>query len=374
MDLIELTQNLIAIPSYLGETTNELKLGEFILDYLQTLGYLQVEKQLVEDERFNIIAHDGYPPRLMFCCHLDTVPPSGAWQYDLFAGQVVDDRLYGLGACDMKGGTASLLYALQSFKATKGLFLLFDVDEEYYFKGMRKFLEAYDIHPELAVFPEPGFKIGNGHRGLIEIKFRVRGVTGHAARPDSGKNAILGVSRAVERLLATLDTYTHASLGKTSCNLAWIKGGISRANGEIDCRANKIPDVAEAVLDIRPSIAELRAQTVLDILVEQIHVQGMKLETAEIVLDFGSLCTPPQQLDKFESVLRETVGQVTYADISMGGYGEGQLLNEAFGTSCVYFGPGPEEKAHQVDEYVSIPELHKVREVFEALMKLYAQS
>jgi succinyl-diaminopimelate desuccinylase len=374
MNLIELTQQLVSIPSYLDNHTNERQLGEFIYNYLQALGHLQVEKQPVENERFNVIAHDGYPPRLMFCCHMDTVPPSGIWQYDLFAGQVVGDRLYGLGACDMKGGTASLLYALQTFKATKGLFLLFDVDEEYYFKGMRKFLEAYDVHPELAVFPEPGFKIGNGHRGLIEVKFRVRGATGHAARPDSGKNAILGVSRAVEQLLTALEAYTHLALGKTSCNLAWLKGGIVREDGEIGCRANKIPDMAEAVLDIRPSSADLRAQTVLDILREQVNAQRMQLEDAEIVLDFGSLHTPPEQLVTFEHTLQEILGKAIYDDISVGGYGEGQLLNEAFGTPCVYFGPGPGEKAHQVDEYVSIPELHKASAVFKALIKYYTQS
>jgi acetylornithine deacetylase/succinyl-diaminopimelate desuccinylase-like protein len=373
MNLIELTQQLISIPSYLDDQANEQQLGEFIHDYLQSLGYFQVEKQPVENGRFNVIAHDGYPTRLMFCCHMDTVPPSGIWQHDLFAGHIEGDHLYGLGACDMKGGTASLLYALQAVKATKGLFLLFDVDEEYYFKGMRKFLEIYNVHPELAVFPEPGFKIGNGHRGLIEVKFKVRGATGHAARPNSGKNAILGVSRAVEQLLTSLETYTHPALGKTSCNLAWLKGGIVREDGEIDCRANKIPDMAEAVLDIRPSSAELRAQTVLDILCEQVNAQGMQLEDAEIVLDFGSLYTPPEQLVTFERTVHEILGQATYDDISVGGYGEGQLLNEAFGTPCVYFGPGPEEKAHQVDEHVSIPELHKASAVFKALIKHYTQ-
>jgi acetylornithine deacetylase/succinyl-diaminopimelate desuccinylase-like protein len=373
MRLVDLTRELIAIPSYLDDQTDENQIGEFIYDYLKDLDYLQTEKQPVENGRFNIVAHDGYPAHLMFCCHMDTVPPSGNWQHNPFGGEVEGDRLYGLGACDMKGGMASLLCALQSFESTQGLFLLCDVDEEYYFKGMRSFLESHIVNPELAVFPEPGLRITNGHRGLIELRFGVRGITGHAARPGSGRNAILGISRAVEQLLIALEDYQHPALGKTSCNLACLKGGVSHADGEVDCRANMIPDLAEAVLDIRPSISDLRAQTILKMLDEQIRAQGLSLENSEIVLDFGSLYTTREELSLFEHIVREVIGNVTYDEISKGGYGEGQLLNETFGTSCVYFGPGPDNKAHQVDEYVSISELCQANRVIELLIKTYNQ-
>jgi len=249
--------------------------------------------------------------------------------------------------------------------------LLFDVDEEYYFKGMLKFLEEYNVRPELAVFPEPGLKIGNGHRGLIEVNFKVRGKSAHAARPELGKNAILGASRAVEHLLETLDTYNHPVLGKTSCNLAWLRGGIDQGNGDIGCRANKISDLAEAVLDIRPAHAELCAQTVLDILKEYLRINGYQLEDAKTELDFGSLYISPDRLIKFEKIVYEVLGQVEYDKISIGGYGEGQLLNERLGTDCVYFGPGPKEMAHQVDEFVSTQELHQASQIYKKLIENY---
>ncbi|MGD9099676.1 MAG: M20/M25/M40 family metallo-hydrolase [Anaerolineae bacterium] len=249
--------------------------------------------------------------------------------------------------------------------------MLFDVDEEYYFKGMLKFLDEYDVHPELAVFPEPGLKIGNGHRGLIEVSFQVRGQTAHAARPELGKNAILGVSRAVEHLLEALETFQHPSLGKTSCNLAWLKGGIDQGDGEIGCRANKIPDLGNAVLDIRPSRAELRAKTVLDLLAEHLTANGFQMEKANEALDFGSLYIPPERLGAFEEIVRSVLGHVEYDDISQGGYGEGQLLNERLGADCVYFGPGPQEMAHQVDEYVSLTELERATSVYAKLIERY---
>jgi acetylornithine deacetylase/succinyl-diaminopimelate desuccinylase-like protein len=371
MDLVELIRRLVSIPSYVDIENNECQLGEFIFDYLQALKTLHVDKQPVENGRFNIIAHDGSPPRLLFCCHMDTVPPSGEWCRAPFAGQIEDDRLYGLGACDMKGGTATLLHVLQSFQETRGLFLLFDVDEEYYFKGMLKFLDEYDVRPELAVFPEPGLKIGNGHRGLIEVSFKVRGKTAHAARPELGKNAILGASRAVEHLLGILETCEHPSLGKTACNLAWLKGGIDKGDGEIGCRANKIPDLAEVILDIRPAVIKLRARTVLDLLTENLAINGFQLEKAREVLDFGSLYIPPKRLGKFEEIVRSTLGMVEYDDISQGGYGEGQLLNERLSVDCVYFGPGPKEMAHQADEFVSLTELNQAASVYTRLIEQY---
>lgn len=378
MDVVELTQQLIAIPSYVdGESgVNEAKLGAYVEQFLRHLGYLNVERQVVASERFNVIAHDGHPPRLMFCCHLDTVPASGHWSCDPYGGEVIGDRLYGLGAADMKGGIACLLHALTAFAKTKGLWLLFDVDEEYYFQGMLKFLEEYRIQPELAVFTEPGMDIQNGHRGLIEVGFRVRGSTGHASRPDTGRNAILGATRAVEHLLERLKSFDDPTLGESSCNLAFLRGGIyvgedDAGNTLIAERANKIPDVAEVVLDLRPAVSTLRAQTVLELLNNYLVSEGFSMDKVETRLDFGALLVAKDQLTIIESVVREIMGTAKYANISEFGYGEGQLLNERLGVPCVYFGPGPGETAHQVDEYVSISEMQQTRDVYRRLIEHY---
>jgi len=371
MDLIELTQKLISIRSYVDEETNERELGEWIFGYLLGLGNFHVEKQTVKDDRFNVIAHDGHSPRLMFCCHMDTVLASGQWLHPRFAGGTTDRKIYGLGAVDMKGGTASLLHALQSFAQTKGLFLLFDVDEEYDLKGILKFLEKYQITPELAVFPEPGdLEIHNGHRGLIEISFRVRGATAHASRPELGRNAILGATRAVQILTMRLGEYEHPVLGRSVCNLAHLHGGIDE-EGRIGNQSNKIPDIAEVVLDLRPATPDLRAQRVLDIIREQLESNGFRMEQPETRLDFGSLYISQDNLRDFESLVRQQLGEAKYADIRFDGFGEGQLVNERLGVNCVYFGPGPKDIAHQVDEFVEISQLEKASAVYRALIAKY---
>ena len=199
MNLIEITQKLISIPSFIDSQTNEKEIGDFIYEYLKNIPYLQVEKQEVENGRFNIIAKDSNDPKLLVTCHMDTVEPKVGWKYN--QEEIGNNKLYGLGSCDMKGGTACILDALKEFDKTNGLALLFYCDEEYDFKGMKKFIEEYSFKPELILSPEAtNLEIINGCKGVIEICFRVKGKTGYAARPKEGNNAINEVIKIIDSL------------------------------------------------------------------------------------------------------------------------------------------------------------------------------
>src|SRR5688572_17913481 len=100
MHPFELTKELMAIPSVTG---TEARLAEFLSSHLATLGY-RVERQDVAGDRFNIFAYAG-EGRVMFCTHLDTVPPA------TIPVREDDDFLYGRGACDTKGIIAAMLAA-----------------------------------------------------------------------------------------------------------------------------------------------------------------------------------------------------------------------------------------------------------------------
>lgn len=384
MDLVELAQKLVSIESYLDERTNEKEIGEFIYSYLRELNF-EVKKQIVEGERFNIIATDGHSPRLMFCCHMDTVHPGEGWTLDKFQGIIENNRLYGLGACDMKGGIASLLYALNSFKKTKGLLLLFDVDEEYDFKGMKKFIESFNYHSiELAVFPEPtDLKINNGQRGLIEIYFRTKGESGHAALASPEKNVILRTFHAIENLIRYLKEYTHPELGEPSCNLAYLMGGLDKGirKGnrqwltDLGREGNVIPDISEAVIDIRTTNPEINAISTLNYLRSYLENNGFKMEGERIRHDYKSMFIPREQLLFVEKVICDVIGEQKperlYSNLKESGYGEKEMLYSKFKVPCIEFGPGPGKNAHSPNEYVNIPELSKVSEVFKKLIEIY---
>ncbi|MGC8483914.1 MAG: peptidase dimerization domain-containing protein, partial [Thermodesulfobium sp.] len=244
----------------------------------------------------------------------------------------------------------------------------------YYFKGMNKFLEKYNQKPELAIFLEPGMKIKNGHRGVIEIYFKVRGVTGHSARPELSKNALFGIIKAIDLAKVMVENYKTANLGNSTINLAYLRGGISTKDEHgneviIEC-GNKIPDVAEGVTEIRSSVKDI-SDTILENFKKSLISDGFSIDKLEKRIDKNPLFVERSKLLKFEKIIEIELGGVEYANISKYGYGEGQILNETLGVDCVYIGPGPDDSAHKVDEYVLINELKSMENIIISLINGY---
>ncbi|WP_372370449.1 M20 family metallopeptidase [Candidatus Uabimicrobium sp. HlEnr_7] len=369
MSVIELTQKLVEIPSYVDGECDEHRLMKFIEAYVQKNTQLTTYRQHVENNRYNLIVHDNHPAKLIFFCHMDTVLPSSGWKHDMFGGKISEKKLYGLGAVDMKGGLACALYAATHVKDTQGLHLVFDVDEEYYFKGIQKYIAQNNPPAQLAIFPEPGMKIRNGHRGVIEIYFRMHGSAGHASRPHEGKNAITGLAQAVTYIENKLCDYSHPSLGKSTCNLSFLHGGSNPGKQDnpyilVDKCANKIPDIAEAILDIRPAQETVNGKFIVELLQEFANDHGYGLSNIEIRLDYGSFHIEKEQLHDFANIIARHVKGDIFADAKKFGYGEGQLVHEMLGIPCAYFGPGPTHKAHEIDEYVETDELVTVEKIF----------
>ena len=100
---INLAQNLVRIPSVSGEG-GEVELARFIANYFIDR-QIKVEWQEVEEGRANLIAEIegilGEGPNLLNG-HLDTVPLGSGWTYPPLGGEIIENRLYGRGACDMK--------------------------------------------------------------------------------------------------------------------------------------------------------------------------------------------------------------------------------------------------------------------------------
>lgn len=110
MEEVKLLKKFISIPSYVDKDakTDESKLAEYIWDFLASeCKWLRLNSQKVLNNRFNIIANDGYSPKIIFVCHMDTVKPTGNIENN-FQARIVGNKLFGLGAADMKG-------ALQQF-------------------------------------------------------------------------------------------------------------------------------------------------------------------------------------------------------------------------------------------------------------------
>jgi len=365
---IELIKDLISIPSYIYGRNNENALQKYIYTYLKrNLPWLKINRQRIEKDRYNIIAIDGYKPKLVFISHMDTVKPCNNKQLTPSTKNV---KLFGLGAADMKSGLIAAITALQEVGKTKGVTLIFDCDEEYYFKGIKKVLSKYKYYPELVICPEPtSLQIINGCRGLIEVEFNIVGKTARAATPERGINAIEQACELIRLLRKKLQQGTLPQLGRTTVNLSSLEGG-KYLNGNISVQANAVADVARVLLDIRTANPNLTAKEILVVIQELANKLNVKCKRVKVILDYSSYLSSRQRLKKLEKAIEGNISNVSYPEqLGKVGFYEAALVANAWKCPAVSFGPTGE--GHISNEWVDIKSVIKTKEIFTTLIKNY---
>ncbi len=375
MNTIELTKKLISIPSYVDEKNNEKQLADFLWGYLkENLPWMRLEKQVLENDRYNIVAKANGPTNILICGHMDTVEPKQGWQTDQFSGQILNKRLYGLGACDMKGNISSGLKAIESIGEVEGIMLLLYCDEEYDFKGMCQFIKEYrtKINPKFILSLDgAGMEIVNGCRGCLSLDIEIEGKTGHGANPQSGNNAILGFTEVIKRLEQDFGANGPNELGLTTINLAYINGGLNLGTDNektlVGRRSNNIPDFAEGSLSIRPSSDKYNALTIRSLMEKYLSEFNLRLSKYDIRNDLKGWLTKRERILFIESILKNNNIAIQYKDLSAFGYLDTQLLWEIYKCDSLCFGAG--EKAHSVGENIKIEDLNKLPLVYEKIIK-----
>lgn len=364
MDTLSLTKELVNIPSYVGDDSDEQKIGQFIFNYLKKFPWLSISKEKTTDGRFNVVAADKFPTKILVCSHIDTVEPRGKWTKP----RVVSGKLYGLGSSDMKGTVASMLSAIEQLRQTKGVMWLFYIDEEYDFLGMKTFIRDYKkkIKPELIIGEGSDCKITNGCRGLVEVKFSVIGKTGHASRPENGRNAIIGSQQIIQKLVQVVGKYSDPIMGKSSFNLASINGGLNLGQSKelvtIGRQGNNVADYCEFNIDVRPSTAKLRAETLIRVATMEATKSGFQVKCVTKHDKLGWL-SPIKELPRAITKKYPVVNnyRTGYLDI--------QMLNETFRCSCFGFGAGLSGQAHQPNEFILVKNLKTCTRFYYSLIK-----
>jgi len=232
MDVLELTKALVEIPSVTGA---EAEVANFIAAHLKGLG-LEAGEQHVEGRRRNVFAFLGPRPRVIFCTHMDTVPP--------FIGASEDKTyIYGRGAGDAKGSLAAMICCARELKEAGGAEagLLFVVGEETDSAGARM-ANDLGIDPDFTVVGEPTEnKLGFGHKGLLRVRISASGKSAHSGYPHLGDSAVEKILDVLQRI-RTMDFTDDPAWGKTLVNIGKIEGGVGH---------NVIPQSASALLSLR---------------------------------------------------------------------------------------------------------------------------
>lgn len=351
--VVSLTLELIDIPSVSGDET---AIADAVEKALRQCEWLEVFRF-----RNNVVAKTslGRPSRVILAGHLDTVPAAdNAKALKILAGEVLpsdksvvpEDVLFGLGACDMKGGVAVAMRAATSISEP-----IFDVTYLFYeceeIESARNGLTLIAReHPEwleadVAILLEPSNSvIEAGCQGTLRARVYSAGARAHSARSWLGTNAIHLLTGA----LATLNTYQAQEVlidGLTyreGLNAVGIAGGVA---------GNVIPD--EAYIDINYRYAPSKsAQDAQD------HIVGLFSDYEVAILDNAQGALPGLTQPAIQDLLARVGGQ---ASAKLGWTDVARF--SSLGIPAVNLGPADPGLAHSRNEHVTVAQLQKCEEI-----------
>ncbi len=371
-------RDLVRIPS---PSTQEKAVAERILEEMERLGLPPARL----DRIGNVVGliGGGKGPTLMLNGHMDTVGVSDtqAWTRDPFEGEVEKGRLYGLGACDMKGGIAAMVYGAyllhRAGLPAHGRVVVACVVQEEPCEGLasRVLIEEEGIRPDWVLVTEPSnLQVMRGQRGRIELQVTLHGRSAHASRPDLGENTIHAAARLIFGLeLLAGQLAEDPFLGRGTLTVTEIR---SRASSR-----NAVPDRCDLIIDRRLTLGETETKA----LAEVQHVIAREGVRAEVrVTEYnatsytGYACRareyyPPWVIEEDHPLvwaLKEAVKDQTGRRPRVGYWHfstEGTYTAGVAGIPTVGFGPGDPDLAHAPDEWVAVDDVCTAAEVYARL-------
>jgi acetylornithine deacetylase len=347
---------------------SNLALIGYVRDYLDAHGIPYRVSSDATGEKANIHAIVGPhgPGGVALSGHVDTVPVDGqAWSADPFTLRRADGRLYARGSADMKGFVSACLAAVPDIKArnlARPLHLFISYDEEVGCHGAQRLLRDLDesgLKPALCVVGEPsGMQPILAHKGKLNLRVRVRGLTGHSSEPGKGVNAIqaageaLGYVAAEARRLATEGPFEDGfDPAHTTIHVGTIQGGTI---------LNIIPERCEFIMEWRTIPGDDAARHVerLRSFVAANIEPAMHAVNAAAGFDFEVITTMPGLALDADHPLTAIVKQLTGSN-STGkvSYGTEGGYYQGAGIPTIICGPGHIAQAHQPDEWVAQEQL-----------------
>jgi acetylornithine deacetylase len=372
-DGVALTRELVRVdsrnPSLVADAPGEKAVARVLADVLEGWGF-DVKLTDAAPRRPNVIARlpgRGTGRSLMFNGHLDVVGVDGM-THAAFDAEERNGRIYGRGACDMKGGVAAMCAAATQVRdELKGdLIIAAVVDEEWQSIGTRALLDS-GIRADAAVVTEPTrLNIMPAHKGFAWIEVTVHGRAAHGSRWDIGVDAI----RHAGLLLAELDRVdaedlparTHALLGRPSLHASSIEGGMGLST---------YPDRCVVRIERRTIPGETSSDLLREIETACSRVRDRRSDfRADIEVLFGQ---PPSDVapnapivSALSDTLRDKGLPATLSGMSA--WTDAALFNQA-GIPAICFGPGDMALAHAAEEYIEVEEIHRATEILAALAR-----
>jgi acetylornithine deacetylase ArgE len=372
-----LLRDLVALPSVnpmgrplSGPDIYEHRVTAYLENFFRSLG-VPCERQPVAPLRENILAWTDFTDAaasVIFEAHQDTVPTDNM-TIDPFAARIENGRLYGRGACDIKGGMAAMLAAFARLvrdksKGAASVVMICSVDEEFTFQGVQRLVQL-NLRQRFsnllgAVVAEPTqLHMVNSHKGAVRWDLTTTGRSCHSSRPEQGVNAIYRMASVlshIERYAEELRTArTDPRLGPPTLSVGRIDGGTS---------VNTVPDQCRIEIDRRLLPGEKAASAL-----EHLHDYLRRRVDPALTFSFSApwLSAPPlsaagseELVVRLGAAIDSVIGTHQVQAVPYGT--DAAPLAEA-GIPSVVFGPGDIARAHTCDEWVPLDEVEQASEI-----------
>ncbi len=359
-------KEMIKIESIVG---HEGDYASYLKDELLSFG-VQCTMDEVEPGRPNLYGKlFGESPgkKLNFNGHTDTVPIVEGWDFDPFDPIVKNDKMYGLGSCDMKAGIACILNAFRAISNSGYNFkgeLSFSgvIDEEAYGKGAKAMLKTDLANCDAIVLAEPypgneSKPIPLGITGKILYDITVKGKAAHAFRPQLGINAIEDAGTILANL-KKLQFKDHPEFGNGNYSTLKIEGGYeiysvivpARCRFEINRLLVPGETIQSAIDDMRRLVDSLSIKSEVDI--------GIKPPRYEAYV----MSKNDQIMKVFDPIYRDVMQNAPSYEYS-NGITDANIFAGEGGIPCLHLGPEG-GGVHEKNEYIFLEWLPLISKIY----------
>jgi acetylornithine deacetylase/succinyl-diaminopimelate desuccinylase-like protein len=388
LDPVEILSRLVTTPSVnpmnrdvSGPIYGESQLTEFLISLCREQGW-RSSRHAVHSGRDNLlIKFAGNPPPdkggelLLWDVHQDTVPVEGM-TIEPFGGEVRDGRVYGRGACDVKGSMAAMLAGLSrrtEASARPAIVLVCTVNEECGYTGAKALsrlwcdegalAEFFPRPPDAAIVAEPTeLNVVIAHQGQVRWRCHTIGRAAHTSRPDAGVNAIYGMARIVQaiehyHIEVSSSGPEHPLCGRPSVCVSTIHGGVG---------INTVPERATIEIDRRLAPGESPEAAYEDLVryvSERADIGQCRVVHDEPFMQSNGL------VDQNNRALAESLSRIVQkydraSELVGVRFGTDAAAIAATGVPTVVFGPGSIDQAHTADEFIAVDQLRIATEIF----------
>jgi succinyl-diaminopimelate desuccinylase len=405
-DLITLTQDLIRIPTLNPPGAHYRLICEYLDTRLSAHGF---ETELIRAfgtpgdsdkyPRWNIVARRSGTQSgdcVHFNSHTDVVEVGTGWTFDPFAAEISDGKIYGRGACDMKGGLAASIIAAEAFIETHPDFagaieISGTADEESGGYGGVAYLAEHGYFDpkrvQHVIIPEPLNKdrICLGHRGGWWAEIETKGEIAHGSMPFLGDCAVrhMGavLSEFEDKLFPAMAArYTDMPVvpdgaRSSTMNINSIHGGQKEPDDDFTgLPAHCVPDSCRIVIDRRFLVEEPLDQVRNEVTA---LLEGLRASRADFDYELTELnAVLPSMTDRDAPVvqtvaraIKDVMGKAPEYVASPGTYDQKHIDRIGKLKNCIAYGPGILELAHKPDEYIGIEDMIESAQVMGAALE-----